>query len=680
MNNQTVRNNGDGIVTRSRSARENASLPLLRQPKLTQTRGYERTPAEQEPLDQEAMAVDGFICEPLHGNEIINSAGSNPSSQVLGYSFSQSIKHDSTINSQQAVSNTIQAPPPAEYYAVKSSLAVCCATCQVIYQRVSGADSKCPLCKLHGTTASNFSRWESDLVQLQQALIQCGEQVRALEQDLRNVGGLISELKAALPTPVDDSLIATQVLDRVTATVQIDNLEKKFAEIETFNVSDLISQFDARKRRLDEEQEKLDDLLSSFNESIKQLRNLVAGAESHRVEMTAKICAEETGVRQPGSQGASVPPFDSEPHQVLIVGDFNVNRLTPIAKNLFGGDKRLTMHGNSDDRFADSVTFCSKWLQEAKQPEMIIVHSGLRNVIDFKNPNVVDPSELARSICASIRDLKSYCMDAGVALAICSIPEVIEFRKRIDWRFAIFQINSAIKSLAAELEFQYIDLASEICENYTMARDGIHYNRTGSLRVMNLLSAFLSPCLGEPANLSSQHRSVTQLKNGTPRRLGGNGRRRYASPVKPRSSFSAENGKRVASSRENSEGDSRYSATRNQFYRRARSGGNIPRFAENGYRSNCNNDWYNDHANELRQANHHVHIQSERRNELQNFSVRYTHPQLRTRNGCGQEPEYDSSHVSRSQRERSNNTGFLNPWMPGCAPWTRLKTVVNPHQ
>lgn len=78
-------------------------------------------------------------------------------------------------------------PLEQEFRAIDHSLVVCCMTCNVIYQRTTSLQARCPLCSAKKVHKLQYSE---DLDSLQAALDTCAKQIKELQMNLEELKGI----------------------------------------------------------------------------------------------------------------------------------------------------------------------------------------------------------------------------------------------------------------------------------------------------------------------------------------------------------------------------------------------------------------------------------------------------------------------------------------------------------
>lgn len=524
----------NGVRTRSRALRENA--PILAPSRLgALTAGDNFNISIISPVE-EMMAVDGSPSRmpvPASGGAAsINPSGlgSFPATGA-GHPRGPLETQRMTDTEQRSLRMAIEVREPSDFVPIESSLVVCCRVCRTIYQRMNAsAPPHCPCCVLCARFSPKAAESNSDFTQLRHAVSRCADQIRTLERNLYNLREQVENQKANFERSVCDAVVAARALEQMTVTVQCDSLQKKLAEIENFDISDLVSTCARGRERLVDVQSKTDDLVSAFDKKLETISALVTKAEQVLADSLPKtlndVCA----------QSASPYPIEhvvDEPSELgtaLIVGDSNVDRLAHLAKNKRWDNSRLLMHGDPNKTFAEHAAFCASWLHHARQRSIVVLHSGLYDILSTETPSSGGSDIIASNICSAIRDLGELCTNTGSVLAVCSIPEVIDYKRRLDWRAIAFDVNNAIKKTVTEIGMRYVDLTGIACNDPVMAINGVDYNRAGLLKTLHLLRELVSPWTLE---LKISQSTPTRKEARHRERVGiGNTRERDASSAK----------------------------------------------------------------------------------------------------------------------------------------------------
>lgn len=434
----------------------------------------------------------------------LNTDGSAPPSMTVGRGTppAASLSHNradsapQTLNAK-AAPGSASAPVAAEAFrAIESSLVACCARCNIIFQRLPSTPTPCPLCHFAGASSSRldheFGAWRST----------------ASHHDLQisDLVGGIKTIQSKL-TAMEDNIASAEVsklLKDMTATVEWNTLETKLAEIESFDISEFVALIDAKRGQLVETLDKFD----SLNTSLKA----ITGKELNSTYSAAGL-GQNRGSDTTSSRNA---PCSFSPERikgsvdlsvihkrVLIAGDLNVAQVFRAASALLQNDQRVTVLANSEYKLENTVAGCKDWLRGASGPALVILHSGLRDVL-LTQASQDNYEQVKSTICENIKRLSQICLEKNASLKVTSIPEIIDYADRRDYRQIAFDINVAIKKLSSELDFEFIDiLAATKGMLNSFAKNGIHYNRNGQSLVGKCIADSISHWLGEPKKISA---------------------------------------------------------------------------------------------------------------------------------------------------------------------------------
>lgn len=410
--------------------------------------------------------------------------------------------------------------PQIGFRAVASASIICCDRCNIIFQRVSNQPPHCPLC-----SAKNVHKrqYQEDLKSFQHALESNAMQINTLQKSFNDIKEIVAQISEHTKVCEHKSAAPARLLLQKTAAAQTEEFTEKMLELENINVADLISCIDSKKAQLDQIQNRFDQLISTFTKNVE-----IAEASAAPLDLGNKPSYSSCNPRQDHDcdLDAGLNELSSDrrvtigkERVVLLAGGSNVLRSRSVIKNILNRDHRLTVHGDPRHKISDTVAFCSDWLQ-TKSCALIILHSGLNDILSMENGTEEDISNTVESVCSAIKRLSFECKQKNAKLVVCSIPEVVDFHRRIDWRQSTFVVNASLKSLSNELGYEFLDIVSTIAPNsYLMTTAGIYYNKHGQVHAMSAVAKYIASWLNpEIAIHEHQYTNVKQFSGIGPNR------------------------------------------------------------------------------------------------------------------------------------------------------------------
>lgn len=399
---------------------------------------------------------------------------------------------DSSPKSQDMPPRTIKAPnlAIAEEHSIRAQanqtcqilreLVVCCPTCKVLFQRQPNCPAlTCPVC-------SQFkpqNQWlELALSELRAGNAQITKRLAELESTLEKLQTEVISLKKIM----QNEALGVQMIRSVNSADP--NKSQENMDIDNALTSDTPNLSDKRKQ-FEETRERLEGLLNDSNAKANQLEMLCSRAEGYLVEMHNATNLKPSGGAASVNEAADTRSIQLGKESIakksaIIVGDSNVVRFSETASSMLQMDDRCVVRGAIGFTLMESADFCQKWLQEVKGSALIVLHSGLQDIISY-SADQADYTPLIDSICTRIRDLAESCANSGVLLKICSVPEVVDFINRRDYRKIAFDLNSALRNLSSELSFEFLDVAVNTSGHaHLTTYDGLHFNKAGQLAVL----------------------------------------------------------------------------------------------------------------------------------------------------------------------------------------------------
>lgn len=98
------------------------------------------------------------------------------------------------------------------------------------------------------------------------------------------------------------------------------------------------------------------------------------------------------------------PTIGSHAKSAIIVGGSNVVRFSKLALSMLHRDARFRVIGDTSFTITESTDFCRKWLHDIKGPALIVLHSGLQDILSHPLDQP-DYMPLIEHICDSVRAL-----------------------------------------------------------------------------------------------------------------------------------------------------------------------------------------------------------------------------------------------------------------------------------
>lgn len=276
---------------------------------------------------------------------------------------------------------------------------------------------------------------------------------------------------------------------------------KMAQQMAAHDVGDVRNDVSAVAFELGKHRERLDSL-GKLDANVSGLANLQTS--NPVLSDTTEELVQPSSSDIPGSLRQTMPQSDTlVKRTAILVGDSNTDRFSRLAKRTVLHDKRFRVVGVSNHKFADTVHVCSNILKTTSQDKpLFILHSGLNDILSMTDVNGKATDSLICEMSNSVRKLFRDCRQYGACLKICSIPEVVDLRQRRDWRYITFEVNCALRQLSENLGIEFIDLAPITSRHAnSMAFDGIHYNRNGQLQIANALGKVVGSWLGLPFSL-----------------------------------------------------------------------------------------------------------------------------------------------------------------------------------
>lgn len=408
--------------------------------------------------------------------------------------------------------------PQAGFRVIDNASIICCGSCNIIFQRVSDQPQQCPLCsakKVHKR------QYQEDLKTFQYALESNTKQIKTLQKSFDDIRDRVAQISEHTTVCEHSIGIPARALNQGMAAAQSRELTEKMLEMENINVTDLIARIDSKRAQLDQIQGRFDQLINAFTKSVEIAEASAAplglgNEHSHAAGTSIQdgdlgLCV---GLSEPSSERGVM---GEERKAVLLAGGSNVLRSRNVIKNMLRRDHRLTVHGDPRHNLSDSVAFCRDWLQN-KDCALVILHSGLNDIFSIEKGTKEDINNTVEGACSAIRSLSSECKKRNAKLVVCSIPEVVDFRRRIDWRQAAFAVNAVLKGLSCELGYDFLDIASTVtATSYLMTVDGIYYNKHGQVHAMSAVARSIASWLNiEIGTLGHELRNGKQSSDVRP--------------------------------------------------------------------------------------------------------------------------------------------------------------------
>lgn len=287
-------------------------------------------------------------------------------------------------------------------------------------------------------------------------------------------------------------------------------------------MAELISCFDSKKKKLCQVQSDFEALIDAFGSKIEHAKSCVAQADRLRDQQfppspTHELRCSPSMAHKSSSENSGQSKLEVA-NPVLVAGDVNLSQARNVLRKLLRYDRRLSVYGASKHALADTVAFCTSWLQ-CRSETLVILHSGLNDVLSIEENDKVNINSAIEAACTAIKELYLACQRSNSTLMVCSIPEVVDFNRRIDLRCIAFEFNSALKTLSNELGFEFIDIAHRFSTNRPlMAVDGTHYNKHGQLIAMSAIAEPIDKWLEihpdpQREELASKHQTLNKAAN-----------------------------------------------------------------------------------------------------------------------------------------------------------------------
>lgn len=483
----------------------------------------------------QSHAVSGGVNEQP---ETISSPVHNSSS--ISREPSSDDQRDSSSKPQGMPSRTIKAPNFAisEEHSIQlqanqtcqivRELVVCCSSCKVLFQQQPNYPAPvCPVCsqlkpqkQWLELALSEFRAGNAEitrrLTELESTLVKLQAEVISLKSIVRNEA-------LGVPKCSDGKTDISNNLAELNKSEEKMDIGYVLTP-ETASLSD-------KRKQLEETRERLESLLDNSNAKANQLEMLCSRAESYLVEMHNATSSKSCGAAASANEAADTRIHPEEEvfakKSAIIIGDSNVVRFSETASILLRMDDRFEARGALGFTLMESADFCQKWLQEVEGSALIVLHSGLQDIISYSADHT-DYTPLIDSICARIRDLSETCANSGAFLKICSVPEVVDFINRRDYRKIAFDLNSALRCLSSELHFDFLDVAVNTSgRTHLTTHDGLHFNKAGQLAVLKHIVTAVAEWLEIEPDWSLESKDYFVKGDFYRRRVASSGSRGY---------------------------------------------------------------------------------------------------------------------------------------------------------
>lgn len=420
-------------------------------------------------------------------------------------------------------------------------LVVCCSGCRVIFQQTANSLSFiCPVCS---QLRADKERHETALSEFRSNTASILERLADLEKTLLALQTEVSALKSSstlkndgLPLPKDLAETSNTIIGSALSA----NLDEQM-DTDSAPATETVSSLHIRGRELDETRDKLESLLDVSSIRMDRLEALCNRAESYLAAIDSNINSIATRDSIPETKSTAQPPKELQTKTAIILGDSNVARFSDLALSMLRKNDRLVVQGNIGGTIAESSDFARKWLRDVKGPALVVLHSGLQDVLS-RPLDQIDYTALIDGVCDEVRSLFTDCANSEASLMVCSVPEVVDFISRRDYRKIAYDLNCALESLSLELGFRFLNLTTNIPTHaHLTTYDGLHFNKVGQLTVLKPIVAVVAEWLGiepdlsiEPSKPSRRQSLYRRKRNSSGFRKGpANLQGSYGNPAQP---------------------------------------------------------------------------------------------------------------------------------------------------
>lgn len=497
---------GSGVKTRSKVAQERGSL--LAPSKLGMSFRFD-TSALSAVEEETGLLIEAVTPPPntkLHSRQsYVNQSPQTTHDETPPKSprephFEQDRQEHNTVDSPMRLGTphtrvAAKVQTPEDYCHIDNALVVCCAKCGVIFQRIN-ASTHCPLCRLH---SSGVLEYGSDIQRLEIQLAQIEGHILNLSKKLNDLQLAIVNYKTPTHNTRDNLAELACYSNDPGVDLRREGDIGKPAE-------GLYGQTDSKLRELFEIHRTFEGEQAMITQKLAMVEQIAVKAEQSIAKIEKQMSNDpneknslaQVDISKPSTaykQQRGKVAFTNK--RVLLAGDTNASRFFDWVKGMLYNPENIEELSSSGQKFAETVRSCKDWLQDTEGLTQIVIHSGLDDIISEQVDNKETLESLKNRITVSLTDLAALCGEKGSLLKICSIPEVVNYSERYDWRQPAFELNAMLKTLAEELRFEFVDLTDVAQRNiHIMNREGINYNRYGQELIANLIAESVGKWLG----------------------------------------------------------------------------------------------------------------------------------------------------------------------------------------
>lgn len=391
-------------------------------------------------------------------------------------------------------------------------LVVCCSSCRVIFQQQANCSTfACPVC----SQQKSDKQWlEVALTEFRSTNAQIADRLAELDKALVILQTEVTSIKnAGQNDALAISKSPAENLDRANTGGETNRLEEQM-DTDNALISETGSCLNVNRNQLDEVRERLESLVDASKTKANQLEELCSRAECYLTKMDSntnpKLSENNASHSEADAEECVQPTNESHAKSAIIVGGSNVVRFSKLALSLLHRDARFRVIGDISFTITESTDFCRKWLHDIKGPALIVLHSGLQDILSHPLDQP-DYKLLIENICDSVRALHADCVDFGALLKVCSVPEVVDFINRHDYRKIAFDLNAALNNLALELGFQFINNAAVTPSlAHLTTYDGRHFNKAGQFAVLKPIVTTVAEWLEIEPDWSVERKALPQ--------------------------------------------------------------------------------------------------------------------------------------------------------------------------
>lgn len=188
--------------------------------------------------------------------------------------------------------------------------------------------------------------------------------------------------------------------------------------------------------------------------------------------------------------------------RVLLIGDGNIGRMRRRINEMIAGDRRMEVWSSELKKLEEFVEDIEGWVNRGKGEKMVILHAGVNDLLDVKEG---EEAEMKDKMCGTIKRLVEMCENAGVELAVCSVPPV-RARNGKDYRSLAQEVNVMWSDIAVGRKVEFLNIRYVADEERNMHVDGVHYGIRGQRLASRPIVRRIASFLGVPVKMDVDSR------------------------------------------------------------------------------------------------------------------------------------------------------------------------------